>query len=257
MKVYTVQNNEFFDLSVSLDGSKLSIEATYPAFEGADPAVDAPIVLSKLFDLEAMRQMPDFSDHAYYAFFAEKDGARSSSSINKSITNLYALTVSSKVDLHKYKASVMQMFPLGVIYVPFAESPISEWAIGFRLSEQCNLTLGPGLEREEGITLPTTGETLIYPEVKFLSNQATVLQNGTVELPFKLVDAFGADITNYNADVYLEATAGYLTARRVKTSGGQGVVQFRPDGMTTGDKSKVKCGFKFFSGTDDCFVTVQ
>lgn len=63
-------------------------------------------------------------------------------------------------------------------------------------------------------------------------------------------------ITDRDAEVYLEATAGYLVGRRIKTIGGQGSTSFRPDGMVAGESAKIKVGFKYFSGTDDLMVNV-
>jgi hypothetical protein len=47
-----------------------------------------------------------------------------------------------------------------------------------------------------------------------------------------------------------------LVQRRVKTVGGAGTATFRADGLSVGERLKIKCGFKLFAGTDDLFVTV-
>ena len=72
-----------------------------------------------------------------------------------------------------------------------------------------------------------------------------------MSIDFQLETPDGDPIEDRDAEVYLESTAGYLVARRVRTSGGSGFTVFRPDGMETGDVAKIKVGFKYFSGTDD------
>jgi hypothetical protein len=80
--------------------------------------------------------------------------------------------------------------------------------------------------------------------------------DGDVSFSFRLVDAQGIPITDRDAEVYLDSTAGYLVQRRVKTVGGAGTATFRADGLSVGERLKIKCGFKLFAGTDDLFVTV-
>jgi hypothetical protein len=84
-----------------------------------------------------------------------------------------------------------------------------------------------------------------------------VSAGGEVSIDFRLESPEGVPIEDQDAEVYLESTAGYLVARRVRTSGGSGSTVFRPDGMAIGDVSKIKVGFKYFSGTDDLLVNVQ
>ena len=84
-----------------------------------------------------------------------------------------------------------------------------------------------------------------------------VSASGEVSIDFQLEIPDGDPIEGRDAEVYLESTAGYLVARRVRTSGGSGCTVFRPSGMATGDVAKIKVGFKYFSGTDDLLVNVQ
>jgi hypothetical protein len=94
--------------------------------------------------------------------------------------------------------------------------------------------------------------------VRFVSGPSiNVAATEEVNIEFRLETPDGDPIEDRDTEVYLESTAGYLVARRVRTAGGSGCTVFRPDGMATGDTAKIKVGFKYFSGTDDQLVSVQ
>jgi hypothetical protein len=63
--------------------------------------------------------------------------------------------------------------------------------------------------------------------------------------------------TEHNAFVYLKTTAGVLNKQQVKTVGGKGKVRLIASHLEAGDIATVSCGFQYYSGTDDCVVTVK
>ena len=96
-----------------------------------------------------------------------------------------------------------------------------------------------------------------YPKVWFNTKTATVTPDGYVDISFYLGDSSGTTITGHDADVYLDTTAGVLNKQKVTTQNGVGTVRLIASHLTSGEIAKVKCGFKFYTGTDDCVVTVQ
>ena len=85
---------------------------------------------------------------------------------------------------------------------------------------------------------------------------ATVEAGGTVVVDFHLCNEDLSQIKDRDAEVYLDVTAGTLSKYRVETQEGKGSVIFRALDLVSGDVAKIKCGFKFFTGTDDFFVQV-
>lgn len=252
MNLYIVHTNLPFDLGVTLDDSMLSLTVTPPA--GDEPR--EPTVRN--IDLESLRNRPDFGDHALYTIYdrSSAGGELVSEEVANSVCNLYAMTYASKVEASTYHRLVTQIFPLAVIYVPLASSPLSQWSIGVRVNESATVTASANLVKVPAVSLPGAGESSIFPLVRFDAATATVDADGQLEVPFHLTDASGAPLAQGDADVYLDATAGNLVQRRVRTVNGRGSAIFRPDGLPRGSLAKIKAGFKFFSGTDDCMVSI-
>jgi hypothetical protein len=255
MKCYIIRKNAPFKAIVALDNDNLSI-TIHPRAEGEEER-------TRVVSLEALRSRPDFGDHALFTIYDQV--CTNSTGVNpnvfQNVSNLYAATIATKMDAGTYHSSVLQLFPMAAIYVPFADSPISDWAIAVNCGpedgEMNEITLGDGLERLDGVSIPTTGELLVFPVVKFSGSSAVIAPNNEVQVDFHLEAADGSAITSTDADVYLDTIGGYLTKKRVRTSGGQGSVVLRAEGLQSGDVVKIKCGFKHFSGTDDFMVTVE
>ena len=255
MKCYIVRKNAPFKVAVSIDGHELKFSIT--------PRTADEEVRTRTINLDTLRSRPDFGDHALFTIYDKvcADSDKVSEAVFDNVSNLYALTAATKMDSGAYHRSVLQIFPMAAIYVPFADSPIRDWAIaincGSEDSELNKITFSNGIECQDGVTIPTTGELIVFPVVKFDSASAVVAPNGEVQIAFHLETADGSTITSIEADVYLDMTGGYLAKKRVRTSGGKGFVLFRADGLQSGDVVKIKCGFKHFSGTDAYPVTIQ
>ena len=95
------------------------------------------------------------------------------------------------------------------------------------------------------------------PVVVFDTATVNVSSDGTVDLPFHLQDPdTDTAITNIEADIYITTKGGRVNKMVIPTVNGRGVVKFIPEYLSAGDVIKVSCGFKYFSGLSDCFVTV-
>ena len=284
MKLYIGNKNPPFALDVGLDGSSLSfsvraiMQREYvgnPAKDHAnggkffdqslifewrgDFGVFGEPIYQRTLDLNSLQQHAEFSDHASFMLYApvgvmERFGTPAG--FFQQTPNLYAATLASKMDAQAYHATVLQTHPLGHILVPFKSSPLEDWSLGFNVFDPVLIKAGGGIEIIPAISLALVREETL-PVVQFIGpNPVDVAGNGEAAIEFRLETPEGVPITDRDAEVYLEATAGYLVGRRIKTVGGQGSTSFRPDGMVVGESAKIKVGFKYFSGTDDLMVNV-
>jgi hypothetical protein len=263
----------------ALDAVPLWTTETYSVFE--DPSVTEITV-----DFSKIKELSDFSDHSLYTIYApyqavsllgnvvftdlvngpDHDEVNSeivvpdATTVGRSklpLSNIYSLTKSSKMNPFDFLWHHTQSVPRMIsICVPFADSNFSDWSLMFKMPDTGLLKVNGG----ETQVLPGVGKqqlSSMFPSVKFKTNTATVAADGTVDIDFQLVDASGNAVTTHDADIYLETTAGIVNKQRVTTKNGAGTVTFIASHLKSGDKAKVKCGFKYFTGTSDCLVTVQ
>lgn len=284
MKLYTGNKNPPFALDVALDGTRLSYSVRpimQREFVG-DPTKDHPgggkyfdqssitewrgdfgvfgePIYQRTLDLQAFQQHPEFSDHASFMLYApvgRMERSAAPEGVYVQTPNLYVATLASKMDAQAYHASVLQTHPVGHILVPFKSSPLEDWSLGFNVFDPVLIKVGRGIEVVPAITLALVREETL-PVVRFVGGSSVeVAVSEELSIGFRLETPEGVPITDRDAEVYLEATAGYLVGRRIKTLGGQGSTSFRPDGMVAGESAKIKVGFKYFSGTDDLMVNV-
>ena len=285
MKLYIGNKNSPFALDVTLSGTQLTF-STRPIMQRefvGDPSkehsnggkffdqslisewrgdfgVFGEPLYQRTLDLDLLRQHPEYSDHASFMLYApvgvmERYGTPSG--FFQQTPNLYVATLASKMDAQAFHASVFQTHPIGHILVPFKSSPIEDWTLGFNVFSPELVKVNRSIEVIPAITLALVREETL-PVVRFVSGPSiNVFATGEVSIDFRLETPYGDPIEGRDAEVYLESTAGYLVARRVRTLSGSGSTVFRPNGLTTGDVAKIKVGFKYFSGTDDLMVNVQ
>ncbi len=285
MKLYIGNKNPPFALDVSLDSTQLSysVRAIMQKEFVGDPTKEHPNggkffdqslitewrgefgvfgepIYQRTLDLDSFRQHPEYSDHASFMLYAPvgvMERYETPTGFFVQTPNLYVATLASKMDAQAFHASVLQTHPIGHILVPFKSSPIDDWTLGFNVFSPELVKASRNIEVIPAITLALVREETL-PVVRFVGGPSiNVSASGEVSIDFQLETPDGDPIEDRDAEVYLESTAGYLVARRVRTSGGSGFTVFRPDGMATGDVAKIKVGFKYFSGTDDLLVNVQ
>lgn len=269
MKCFVVEKNRPFPLDVELIGSVLRFRtgtAVPVQGEGSSPenviesrGAYAVTSLSndwREIDLEGLRAHRHFGDHACFMLYDA--AAANSEKVHQSIFDapfaLFPATLPSKMTSWEYHATVVQVFPVISVLIPFADSPVSEWAI---TANVCHADL---VKAESGIDLSDrvqrmTGEHF-FPRIQFAQSTIEVAPGDQVQVSFELVGQDGQPITDREVDVYLEATAGALSHSRRRTVGGRGLVFFRASDLVAGEAAKLKCGFKHFSGTDDLEVRV-
>ena len=248
MKCYITNKSTPVTSNVSISGSSLLMNIK---------GFDETEFRTRTINLIDLQNDPRFGDHALF-LISDKAGP-SSANVNSytldAITNIYSITSENKVDLPTYNRIIQQFYPIGAILVPFATSNINEWAICLQSSNTETISVSSDFTVIKANAIKEAAD-IFFPVVKFNTQNTSIQPNGTLQIDFNIVQADGTPITDKNAEIYLDCTAGYLNKKRVMTSNGQGSVIYRADGLTTGDKVKIKCGFKYFSGTDDLYINV-
>ena len=132
------------------------------------------------------------------------------------------------------------------IYQPFADTPLTQCSITLKY----NTSLGYR-SNVEGFVEDTDYNYLCdlddaFPSIDLNSGGGLIPIDGFADVQVSLTSEEGKD-----AELYLEATAGYLPKRRVRTT--SGVARFRVGalGLQAGDCFKVKVGLRNFSGMLD------
>lgn len=229
---------------------------------------------SQSIDFQEITNLTDYSDHAIYQIYAP-DSPVNIVEKPSSPTNGYSRQVAAKgttVRIHNSVAhtssSKFNPFNYGTltgngcmiaIMVPLADMTPSEWAVVFSIADEGLIKVNSETQVEI-LGDPTLGRLIDshLPKVAFTKDTATVDADGYVDLEFSLVTAKGLPLeTEHNAFVYLKTTAGVLNKQQVKTVGGKGNVRLIANHLEAGDVATVSCGFQYYSGTDDCVVTVK
>ena len=273
MKVFaTTQRNLNFavDLALKDETIDLLIRTAIPRFDHngepntatnkvelrGDWIVCDEVILEEKISLIAMKNLPDFHDHAAFCIYRpvgiRKDWV---SDAHKQAINLYTMTSSSKLSGPQFHDNVSGLHPLMNVLVPFKSSPITDWMIGLNVYSPDLVKTSSGLTLATCAGLDVVRNTEL-PLVKFSDHSATVEAGGTVVVDFHLCNEDLSQIKDRDAEVYLDVTAGTLSKYRVETQDGKGSVIFRALDLVAGDVAKIKCGFKYFTGTDDFFVQV-
>ncbi|NCV87762.1 MAG: hypothetical protein EBW14_18300, partial [Oxalobacteraceae bacterium] len=82
-----------------------------------------------------------------------------------------------------------------------------------------------------------------------------IAADGQASISIRLEDASEQPIRR-QATVYLEAVSGVLSRLRVTTNDGVATVPVFANGLSPGDKVRVKAGWKYFPGVDDVTLEV-
>jgi hypothetical protein len=142
------------------------------------------------------------------------------------------------------------------IGIPFKDSNYSDWHIIVSTLDACLVNV---ISNDEvTLDVDSVGKFLstTFGKVVFENETATVAPDGKVTLPFYLTNPDGTPTTTNNATVYFKTTGGMLNKQQVATENGVGTVAFIASHLDAGDSVKVSVGFKYFSGTSDCIITV-
>ena len=158
------------------------------------------------------------------------------------------------------------------VYQPFADMPLNECSITFKYNTGYGFSTNLGgwvdgtNERE---IIKDSGKDSAGKDYNYVGHLAdafpafTVTSGGTNidadavdTVEFKMVDSDGKAIEK-EVDLYLESTGGYLPKNRITTTNkGLGTFKVKALALESGDKFKVKIGFRNFTGITDVEYTV-
>jgi hypothetical protein len=223
-------------------------------------------------DFASIKELPDYSDHAIYQIYTPDsplnivEKASLPLAYSRQVSNRLAVavihnsvahTATSKINPFAW-SNLGKNNPMIAIIVPLADMPTSEWDIMLSVADEGLIKINSAV----AATPLTVAKGMIphvhMPKVAFKGKTATVDADGYVDVEFSLVTAQGAPLeTEHNATVYLKTTAGVLNKQQVKTVGGKGTVRLIANHLEAGDVATVSCGFQYWSGTDDCVITVK
>ena len=141
--------------------------------------------------------------------------------------------------------------------IPFKDSPVSDWVLGLHVrshdmfelvnasatAHPVNAVGGLGPLRE-----------IMSPSLEFDSATITIVPEGRLTLGYRVLNPQGS-LHSEAAEIYFEATGGYLPLARIVTRG-QGTLSVNAQGLTPGQCFKVKAGFKYYPGKAECLITV-
>jgi len=240
------------------------VTETYSVYESQSPE-------SQTINFSDIQGLSDFSDHGIFMLYSPdspsyvspiRPTAPSSvpagkTSIRVPLHNGYALTTGSKMSPFVHSAFNNNIAMIAIC-VPFASAPVDQWSIVFNVKDSSlfKLTSGQATTPMQGNSVGKFTKSLL-PKVWFTNKTMTVTADGFVDVPFYLGDSTGNPITQSDATVYLKTTAGQLNKQQVTTINGQGTVRLIASHLVSGETATISCGFKLFSGTDDCVVTVN
>ena len=154
------------------------------------------------------------------------------------------------------------------VYQPFSDVPFDECSItlkynkGYGFSTNAKAAWVDGTNEKE--MLATSGKDYNYvgqmyeafPKFVVTSGGNNIAADGTDTVEFKMVDNDGKTIEK-DIQLFLEATGGYLPKQRLITNKGVGTFKVTALGLTSGEKFKVKIGFRNYTGVADVDYTVD
>lgn len=241
------------------EDNKYNLNNAY--FQTDNSTVFYPITERVSVNLADFQSRADYSDHSAYVLtielleeFRERYVGLIPTGKLGQTYNIISSTIASKD--HPFSAfKAAGGVRLLTLLVPFKESSLDDLILVASVTDPGLVKVNPPQEVIVE-TNTTPGNFPHLPKVYFRNNTASVSADGTVDLEFFLAHSDKTPITDRDATVFLKTQGGRLNKLEIKTTNGVGVVKFIPEYLTAGDRIKVSCGFKYFSGTDDCLVTI-
>lgn len=284
----TQDRNKQFAVDVSINGDAFTyqVRKTFPTAElpSAKERVGSPFDSALLsyerdgwsvfgpagtpvrIDLSVIRGFADFADCSSFNFFWDYDHLRldrlptfgevGSYRLLENIQpfNVFAMSRENKFTNRQCATLFLHTKPMGTIIVPFKDSPIEDWIVVFNMLDPALLRISTGEPVTPTISLDVARYDYL-PRIAFDEREVQVGADGAAIIGFALTDAQGAPLTN-SAYIHFESTGGYLPMSRVAVESGRGSVRVVARDLVAGESFKVKAGFKYFSGVDECLVKV-
>lgn len=229
-----------------IDNVDFSDHAKYDIFNPGAVCVTVPYSHDATLDLMVKPQTPP--DRAMLSGVARGHQIPIHNSIAQTSHSKMAPHVAQRLDGNGAMIS---------INVPLADMPPSKWDIVFVVCEAGLLRLNSESPLKPISAVPGNYIQNVMPAVYFKQDTATADVDGVVDLEFYLGTAGKTPITDHDATVYVKTTGGFLNKTKIRTVDGKGKVKLITTHLESGDVIKVSAGFQYYSGTDDCVVTVK
>ena len=117
-----------------------------------------------------------------------------------------------------------------------------------------------GVIRSTSQTLPYSdvlrGAQKPFAEIALSSNAIDLAPDAYGTVTAQLVDGAGKAIRDAEAELFIEATGGYLPQQRAMTSKGKTQFRIGALGLAAGESFRVKVGFRHFSSVAEVKVQV-
>jgi hypothetical protein len=154
-----------------------------------------------------------------------------------------------------YRASsIMDGQPIVTVFKPFAGDDFTKCSIVLRHSAMLGFT--SNLSDWEPLDYTCLVEPILLPGVT-VQHPATIAPDGTATVTVNVVNIETDEVLTRDCELFLEATGGYLPLTRVAITNGAGSFKVKALGLETGDKFKVKVGFRLMTGLADANFTVS
>lgn len=141
------------------------------------------------------------------------------------------------------------------IYVPFADCDFDACSFSLTLHQDYGLigNVDPGVETTYEEVLKGAGQA--FPKLTF-SGSETIPADGSVALSVALTDWADDPITDKAPQIFLETTGGYLPLNRIVPASGSAEVRVMALGLKSGEKIRIKAGFRHMSGLAEHTLTI-
>ncbi|PLC44576.1 hypothetical protein C0Q88_07810 [Ralstonia pickettii] len=190
----------------------------------------------------------EWVDYAAWVFFVDGNGLPQAP-VNRHVETYQSKASAPRLSKMREQWSVVQVF------VPFKTDAMAACCksvcIG-PLGMITNLTFGEEASTEDVVA----GSARKFLPSLRLDAPESIRADRADDLTVTLTDCDGNPETSGDAEVYLEATGGYLNWQRVTTVGGVARFKLRMTDLVKGDEVRVKAGFRNYSGITEVVVKV-
>ena len=200
-------------------------------------------------DLDGMLGKGEWSDRANWVFPLDHAGTP------QVPFNRFVMTRETKARTPRLLATAGRNCALQ-IYVPFASCDFDSCSFSVALHHDFGLVgnLDPGVEVTYSDVLQ--GAQKPFAEIALSTDTLDLAPDAYGTVTAQLVDGSGRAIKDAEAEIYIEATGGYLPQQRATTSKGKTQFRIGALGLDVGESFRVKVGFRHFSSVAEVKVRV-
>ncbi len=205
-------------------------------------------------DLDALQDRAEWSDHGNWLFPLSTPYSAGTAGLPLAPFNRFPVSLAARMPAPRHLAVAGVNLPLQV-YVPFRTCDLTDCCFRFTLHPDYGLVgdVDAGAEHTAA-DIPAIGRRAL-PSLR-LDVPATLAPGGTASVEVRVVTGRGRLIADAALEVHLEAIGGYLPQRRVRIEGGRGAFRVIALGLETGERFRVKAGFRHFSGVAEAEIRI-